>query len=114
MRAKFVNMAMDPDNKVVFGMDDGILACVDLESGRRLWKGGRYGHGQLIRVGNHLLITTEAGDLVLVEATTESHNQLASIPIFEDKTWNPPALAGRYLLMRNDREAVCLELPLAE
>ena len=31
-----------------FGFDGNILACIDLEDGRRKWKGGRYGNGQLV------------------------------------------------------------------
>ena len=28
-----------------FGFDGSILACIDLEDGKRKWKGGRYGNG---------------------------------------------------------------------
>jgi outer membrane protein assembly factor BamB len=35
---------------------------------------------------------------------------VARIPALTSKTWNQPCLAGRYLLVRNDREAVCFEL----
>ncbi|MCH7667173.1 MAG: PQQ-binding-like beta-propeller repeat protein, partial [Acidobacteria bacterium] len=31
-----------------FGFDGRILASIDLEDGKRKWKGGRYGHGQLL------------------------------------------------------------------
>ena len=31
-----------------FGFDGSILACIDLEDGKRKWKGGRYGNGQLV------------------------------------------------------------------
>ena len=31
-----------------FGFDGSTLACIDLKDGKRRWKGGRYGHGQLL------------------------------------------------------------------
>ena len=31
-----------------FGFDGNILSCIDLEDGKRTWKGGRYGNGQLV------------------------------------------------------------------
>ncbi len=98
---------------VVYGLDDGVGVALDPETGERLWKRGRYGHGQLILVGDLLLIMTEKGDVVLVEATPEEHRELARLDAFDSKTWNPPALSGRRLLVRNDREAACYELPVA-
>jgi hypothetical protein len=32
--------------------------------------------------------------------------------VFDHKQWNSPALAGGFLLLRTDRQAVCLRLPL--
>jgi hypothetical protein len=32
--------------------------------------------------------------------------------VFEEKTWNPPALAGEYLLVRNHLEAACYRVGL--
>jgi outer membrane protein assembly factor BamB len=94
-------------------LDDGILACMDLESGRRRWKEGRYGHGQVLLAGSLLLIQTERGPVVLVLPFSQSFYELGQIPALSSKTWNNPALAGRFLLLRNDREAVCYELPSA-
>ncbi len=94
----------------IYGLDEGILACVDPDTGDRMWKGGRYGHGQLLLASGHLLITTERGQLVLVRATPESHQELAALPAVSGRTWNNPALAQGILLVRNDREAVAFDL----
>jgi outer membrane protein assembly factor BamB len=108
LRAKFSNMIVR--GGYVYGLDEGILTCLDLRDGSRQWKEGRYGYGQMILVDDLLLIQAEKGDVVLVEATPRGPHELARLPALTDKTWNPPALAGKYLLVRNDREAVCYEL----
>ena len=46
MKNKF-NSSMLVDGHI-YGFDEGILACIDAETGDRVWKGGRYGHGQLL------------------------------------------------------------------
>ena len=90
----------------------GSVYDYDVDTGERLWKRGRYGHGQLILVGDLLLVQTEQGAVVLVEATPEGHRELGRLEALRGKTWNAPALAGRYLLVRNNREAACYELPV--
>lgn len=112
MKAKFSNVIAV--GEFIYGLDDGILACIDLKEGKRQWKRGRYGHGQMILVGDLLLITTEKGDVVLVEANPREHKEIAHFSAIQGKTWNNPALAGPYLLVRNNREAACYELPLLE
>lgn len=100
-----------------YGLDDTLLQCVEIETGRSMWKKRRnplFGHGQVLLVGNHLLVATERGELLLVECSPEKYNELASIRVLDESgvTWNNPALAGSYLLIRNDREAACYRLPL--
>lgn len=112
MKAKFANVIAH--GEYIYGLDDGILACIDLEKGKRQWKRGRYGHGQMILVDNLLLITTEKGDVVLVEPNPEEHKEIARFSAIKGKTWNHPALAGPYLLVRNSQEAACYELPVLE
>jgi outer membrane protein assembly factor BamB len=90
-----------------------VLVALDPETGERFWKHGRYGHGQFVRVGDLLLIQAEDGEVVLVETTPEEHRELTELPALAAKTWNPPALSGSLLLVRNDREAAAYELPLA-
>jgi len=110
MKAKFSNVVHR--NGYLYGLDDGILACVDAADGERQWKGGRYGHGQVILVHDLLLVLGENGRVALVEAAPGAYRELAAFPALEGKTWNHPALAGRLLVVRNDREAACYELPL--
>ncbi len=97
----------------IYGLDNGILTCVDLADGQRLWKRGRYGHGQMLLVGDKLLIQAESGELALVAASPDQHRELAKFNALFSKTWNNMALAGNILVVRNDREAAAFELPLA-
>jgi outer membrane protein assembly factor BamB len=95
-----------------FGFDGSILACVDLADGTRKWKGGRYGHGQLVLLPEQdlLLVVSEQGELVLVKATPDAFTEVARAPAIEGKTWNHPALVGDVLLVRNGEEMAAFRL----
>jgi outer membrane protein assembly factor BamB len=94
----------------IYGLDEGILACVDAATGDLKWKGGRYGYGQLVASVNRLIVLTEQGDLVLVEATMSKHTELARFTALEGKTWNVPAISDGILLVRNAREAAAFDV----
>lgn len=105
MKAKFNNPILFKDH--IFGLDDGILACISLVKGKRTWKKGRYGHGQMILSGNNLIVLSEKGELALVEANPKAYRELAKVPVLEGKTWNPLALSGPYLVVRNHHQMAC-------
>jgi outer membrane protein assembly factor BamB len=94
----------------VYGLDEGILACVDAATGKRVWKGGRYGYGQLLLAQGHLVVVSEDGDLVLLPATPEGHRELHRFRALEGLTFNVPAAAHGRLLLRNKLELACYEL----
>ena len=110
MKAKFTNLIFH--NNHVFGLDDGIFSCMEIEKGRPKWKDGRYGHGQILLRNNHILVMAENGELIMLDANPERHIERTRFSALNGKTWNPPALAGEYLLVRNHREAACYKLPL--
>jgi outer membrane protein assembly factor BamB len=115
MKTKFSNVVLR--DGYVYGLDDVLLECIELETGTVIWKKRRvpvFGHGQIMLVGNTILVLSETGELALVEATPDQYRELASMQALDDSnvTWNNPAFAPPYLLVRNNREVACYRLPM--
>jgi outer membrane protein assembly factor BamB len=98
-----------------FGFDGSIFACIDLADGSRKWKGGRYGHGQLVLLPDEdlLLVVSEEGEVALVNATADQFTEVARFKAIEGKTWNHPAMVRDILLVRNGEEMAAFRLSLA-
>jgi hypothetical protein len=95
-----------------FGFDGAILASINLEDGKRDWKGGRYGNGQMVLLAEQdlLLVLSEEGELALVGATTDQYKEIARVPALNGKTWNHPVIVGDVLLVRNGEEMAAFRL----
>lgn len=111
------NLKPDFNDFVVFenhayGFDGMIFTCIDLDTGERKWKQGRYGKGQvlLLEQSNTLLVMSEKGQIVLLKADPSEHQELTKFSALNDRTWNHPVIVGNRLYVRNSSEAVCYEL----
>jgi outer membrane protein assembly factor BamB len=95
-----------------YGFDSKLFCCVDRSTGKRAWKAGRYGSGQVLLLADQsvLLVTTETGEAVLVAANPDEHEELGRFQALEGKTWNHPTVVGRRLYVRNAEEMACYEL----
>jgi hypothetical protein len=99
-----------------YGSDGGVMASINLEDGDRNWKGGRYGHDQLVLLADQdvLLVITEEGELVLVAAAPDKFTEIARFPGIDGKRWSHPVLVRDLLLVRNGEGMVAFRLPLAD
>jgi outer membrane protein assembly factor BamB len=110
MRCKFSNPVYYEGS--LYGLDESErLVCVDAATGKRKWKDGRYGHGQLLLAGDKLVILSEIGQLALVEASPKAFHELGRFQALKgEKTWNYPAMVGKRVFVRNHEEMACYEL----
>jgi hypothetical protein len=91
-----------------------VFCCIDLASGERAWKKGRYGYGQVLLLADQglLLVISEEGELVLIAAEPKGLNELARLRVLEGNGGNHPVVVRGKLLVRNAEEMACYELPL--
>jgi outer membrane protein assembly factor BamB len=96
----------------VYGFDNNFFTCVSLDDGKGKWRARGYGNGQVVLLADQglLLVSTEMGEVALVEATPERHKELGRFKAIEGKTWNHPVVARGKLFVRNGEEAACFEL----
>lgn len=99
----------------LYGIDGSMFSCVDLTTGARVWKDGRYGKGQslLLESAGQILIAAEDGRVALLQADPTAHKEITSFQALKGKTWNHPVIVGDKLLVRNGSEAACYALPAA-
>lgn len=113
LRTKMTNVVVQAGH--VFALDDGMLECVELARGTKVWKEGRFGHGQLLAVGDTLLVLAEDGVLhALALDPTRPAEVRWSAPVLEGKCWAHLALSYDLLVVRNAEECAAWELPLAD
>jgi outer membrane protein assembly factor BamB len=96
----------------LYGFDGVFFTCLRLEDGKTRWRARGYGNGQVLLLADQdlLLITSEFGEVSLVEASPDRHNELARFQAIEGKTWNHPVVAHGKLYVRNGDEAACYQL----
>jgi len=106
MKTKFSSVSVK--DGLAYGLDEGRLSCIDLANGKRIWKKQKFGFGQQLLIGgSHLLVQAEAGYVVIGKISPDEFVETGRIEALSSMTWNTPTLAGRLLLVRNDKEAVC-------
>src|SRR5262249_42650990 len=96
----------------IYGLNDGVLAAVDVGNGKRLWMKGRLGHGQVLLLPekDQLLISSDTGEIILVSVDRKGYKELGRFQAIEGKTWNGPVIIGGRLFLRNGEEMAAYEL----
>ncbi len=86
------------------------LRCVEWKTGKVRWTREGFGCGSMLLADGNLVVLTEAGDLVLVEATSEAYREKARAAVLAGPCRAQVALADGRLYARNDKKVVCLNL----
>jgi len=99
-------------NGDAYGFDGGIFCCLNLETGKRAWKDGHFGRGQVILLEDQglLLVTSETGEVILQAADAQDRKELGRFQALNGKTWNHPVVANGRLFLRNAEEMACYGL----
>lgn len=95
-----------------YGFDANIFCCINLKTGKKTWKGGRYGYGQVLLLAEQklLLVLSETGEAVLLKADAKKHVELGKFQAIEGKTWNHPVIAHGKLYVRNAEQMACYDV----
>ena len=113
LKTKFSNPVLLDGH--AYSLSDGYLECTHASTFERKWKQrGRFGNGQVLLVGDKLLVHSETGTLFLVKATPEGYKELGKVKTIEGICWNTICLYGDLLLVRSEIEAACYRLPLKD
>ncbi|NIR50192.1 PQQ-binding-like beta-propeller repeat protein [candidate division KSB1 bacterium] len=101
----------------LYGFDEGTLKCINALTQEEKWavrriQGNRksYGKGSLLYADGHLIVLSEKGMLVLVEATPTEYREKASAQVLHGRCWTMPTLANGKLYVRNQKEMLCLDV----
>ncbi|GIW82403.1 MAG: hypothetical protein KatS3mg105_4210 [Gemmatales bacterium] len=94
----------------LFGFDERMLTCLEWRTGKVRWKERGFDKGSLILADDHLIVLGEKGKLALVEASPDKCRVKASCQLLGDKCWSAPALADGRLYIRDEEQAICLDV----
>ncbi|MCC7421344.1 MAG: PQQ-binding-like beta-propeller repeat protein, partial [Planctomycetaceae bacterium] len=107
-------------NGFLYGLDEGILACLDVETGKRTWREGRYRYGEIVVVAGEppthdlIVVLTENGECVLVKASGEKPEELGRFKAVTGTCWNHPVVNRGRLYVRSEQEMACYEIGTAK
>ena len=94
----------------LYGFDNATLKAVSVESGEMTWGKRGLGKGSLIYADGHLLVLSDRGELLLIEARGDEYVEKARFQALEGKSWTSPTLAHGKLYLRNHTEMVAFDL----
>ena len=86
------------------------LQCVEMATGEIKWSERGFGPGNCILVGDKLVVLSDAGELVIVEANPESYDELSRTKVLEGKCWSTPAFSDGRVYVRSTTEGACVAL----
>ena len=94
----------------LYGFSKAKLQCVSVETGEMLWGKRGYGKGSLIIVGDKLVVMSDQGKVIIVEAIPDAYSEIASFQALQGKSWTAPSYVDGKLFVRNLSTMSCFKL----
>ncbi len=90
------------------------LKCVEIATGKIVWSQDGFGQGGVLRVGDHLVIQGDKGQIVMCDASPTAYKEVSRTQPFDmgpkDKCWNMPVVSEGKLFARSTSQSVCLDV----
>ena len=86
------------------------LQCVELSTGEIKWSHQGFGPGNVILVGDNLIVLSDSGEVALVKATPASYQESGRAKAIGGKCWSTPAFSNGKLYVRSTTEGACFDL----
>ena len=90
-------------NGYIYGFHDSILTCIDLATGKRVWRDRSVGKGSLTYADGHLYLLSEDHVVGLADATPAGYHETGrfTIPDRGKSAWAHPVVSGGRLYIRD-------------
>ncbi|MBI5772695.1 MAG: PQQ-binding-like beta-propeller repeat protein [Verrucomicrobia bacterium] len=88
----------------------GPLKCVEAATGKVVWEKPGFGPGNITMVGGKILALSDAGEIVLAEATPKAYQEISRAKVLTGKCWSTPIVSDGRIYARSTKEAVCLDV----
>ena len=83
---------------------DGPLKCVDLKNGEIKWAKAGFGPGGVILVDGKLIATSDSGEVVIADASSDKYSELGRFKAIEGKCWTHGAFSNGQFYIRSTKE----------
>ena len=87
-----------------------MLQCVELATGKVKWSKPGFGPGNVILLGNQVLALSDAGELVVADATPAAYKEVSRAKVVSGKCWSTPVVSNGRVYVRSTKEAACLDV----
>lgn len=95
------------------GRDDGppgAMTCIDVTTGRAVWREENFGYGNLLAADNKVLAVKTNGDVALLDVSPQGMTVLGRSQPLPGTIRALPTLAQGRLFLRNEDTLVCLDI----
>ncbi len=88
------------------------LKCVEIATGKEMWSEAGFGAGNVILVGQRLVVLGDKGQVVLVDPNSKGYKEVARYQAVSGKCWSTPTFSNGNLFVRSTKEGACFQVEM--